>query len=146
MPREAGQSGCRVCVRIARVDHDRQARRRRDLELAIEELALDRTRCEIVEVVEARLADRHGPRVAEQLDELVHPGSLRPTRLMGVDPERREHPLLGSGDRERGVAGGDPRADRDDARDADRPGPFDEERSGLVAAVEMGVGVDHLEA
>ena len=141
--REAGQGGRRVCIRIARVDHDRQARRRRDLELAIEELTLDGTRREIVEVVEARLADRHGPRVTEQLDELVHPRSLRAARLVRVDPERREHALLGFGDRERGVAGRDPRADRDDARDADRPGPFDEERGRLVAAVEVGVGVDH---
>ena len=69
--REAGQGGGRVCVRVAGVDHDRQAGRRRDLELAVEERALRRARREIVEVVEARLPDRDGPRVVEQLDELV---------------------------------------------------------------------------
>ena len=143
MPGKAGQGGRGVRIRIAGVDHDRQARRRRDLELAIEELDAGRARCEVVEVVEARLADRHGPRVTEQLDELVHPRSLRPGRLVRIDPERREHALLGFCDRERRVAGRDPGADRDDARDADRPGPFDEERGGLVAAVEVGVGVDH---
>ena len=72
--REAGEGGCRVGIRVARVDHDRQARRRRELELALEELALDRPRREVVEVVEARLADRDGARVLEQLDELVDAG------------------------------------------------------------------------
>ena len=85
--REAGQGGRRVGVGIARVDHDRQARRRRDLELAIEERALDGPRGEIVEVVEARLPDRDGLRVLEQLDELVDPGSP-PGRPPGADRSR----------------------------------------------------------
>ena len=62
---------------------------------------------------------------------------------MRVDPDGRVDALLGLGDRERRTTRGDPRADRDDPRDADRAGPLDEERGGLVAPVEMGVGVDH---
>ena len=62
---------------------------------------------------------------------------------MRIDPDGGEDALLGRGDRERGVARCDARADRDDARDADRPRALDEERGRLVAAVEMGVGVDH---
>ena len=104
------------------------------------------TRREVVEVVEARLADRHGARVLEELDELVDPCPLGAAGLMGIDPERREHSLLGVRDRECRVAGRDAGADRDDSRDADGPRPFDEERGGLVAAVEVGVGVDHLRA
>ncbi len=141
--REAGQGGRRVRIGITRVDDDSDACCRRDLELAIEELTLDRTWCEIVEVVETRLPDRDGPRMAEQLDELIGAGSLRATRLMRIDPDSGVDALLGRGDRERGVTRGNPRPDRDDARDADCPRPFDEERGGLVAAVEMGVGVDH---
>ena len=41
------------------------------------------------------------------------------------------------------MAGRDPGADRDDARDAERTGAFDEEGGGLVAPVEVGVRVDH---
>ena len=78
-----------------------------------------------------------------QLDELVESRGLGAARLMRIDPERREDALLGFGDRERGMTGRDPRADRDDARDADRTGPLDEERGGLVAPVEVGVRVDH---
>ena len=70
-------------------------------------------------------------------------GCLRAARLMRVDPEGGVDALVGRGDRERGAARGDARPDRDDARDANRARPFDEECGGLVATVEMRVGVDH---
>ena len=87
--REAGQGGGRVRIGVARVDHDSGACCRRDLELAVEEHTLDGARREIVEVVETRLPDRDGPRMAQQLDELIDTRSLRAARLMRVDPERR---------------------------------------------------------
>ncbi len=96
-----------------------------------------------MEVVEPGLADRHDGRMREELDELVDPARFGASRLVRVDPECRRDPLLGLGDRERREARGDPGADRDDPRDADRTGALDEERGGLVAPVEVGVGVDH---
>ena len=53
-------------------------------------------------VVEAGLADRDGPRVAEQLAQLVDPPGLRCRRLVGIDPERRDDAGVRLGDRERG--------------------------------------------
>ena len=73
--REAGQGGRRVRIGVARVDHDRQAGRRRDLELAVEERALRR------DAARDRGSSRdpsprpRRPAGAEQLDELVDPRS-----------------------------------------------------------------------
>ena len=94
MPGNAGEGGRRVRVGIARVDHDRQAGRRRDLELAVEERPLHRARGEIVEVVEPGLPDRDGPRMAEQAPRARRSALLRASGLMRIDPEGGEDALL----------------------------------------------------
>ena len=141
--RKVRESGRRVGVGVTRVDHDRQTRRSSNLELAFEESTLRVAGSEIVEVVEPDFADRHGAGVLEQLDELLDPCSFRSSRLMWVDPESRRDSLLRLGDCERRPARRDPRAHRDDPRDADGAGPLDEKRRGLLAPVEVGVGVNH---
>ena len=144
-PHEPRERGRRIRVCVARVNHNRQTGRRCDLELTVEEQPLDGTRREIVEVVESRLADSHGSWMAEQIDELIRARTLRGAGLMRVDPERGKDALLGIRDCDRGVAGRDPRANGYDSRNAHRPRTFDEECGGLVAAVEVSVGVDHRE-
>ena len=79
--------------------------RRGQLELAVEERPLRGAGCEIVEVVEPRLADGNDAGWLEQLGELLDPRRLGPARLVRVDPERSEDALLRLGDRERRAAG-----------------------------------------
>ena len=141
--RKVNESGRRVGVGVTCVDHDRQARRSSHLELAVEERPLCVAGSEIVEVVEPDFADRDGTRVLEQLDELPDPCSFPSSRLVRIDPKGRRDSLLRLGDRERRPTGHDPGADCDNPRDADGAGPLDEKGGGLLAPVEMGVGVDH---
>ena len=78
------------------------------LELAFEELALPFVRRVVAVEVEAGLADRDGALVAEQLAQLVEPGRLGISRLMRVDSEGRENPLVARGDGEALAAGVEP--------------------------------------
>ena len=77
-----------------RVDHDRKARCGGELELPVEERQLRRSRREVVEVVEPRLADGDHEGLGEELRELADPVRLLAARLMGVDAERGEDALL----------------------------------------------------
>ena len=125
------------------MDHDRQARRSSHRELTVEERPLRFAGGKIMEVVEPGFADGHDARVLEQVDEFADPCSVLPPGVVRVDPEGRRHALHFLGNPKRSTTGGDPRADRDDPRNAYGAGPLDQKSGGLVAPVQMGVGVDH---
>ena len=143
MPGNPREHRRRVGIGVAGVDHDGQSRCRGQLELPLEQRALCVSRREVVEVIEPGLPDRDRARMLDQSAELVEPRRLGSAGLVRVDPDGRVDALLRLGDRKRGPTGFDPRADRDDPRDADCSGSLDEERRGLLTAVEVRVGVDH---
>ena len=94
-------------------------------------------------VVEAGLADGDDPGLAEQLAELVDPVRLLPARLVRIDSEHRPHAVVLGCKRERRPRRLDPGSDRDHSRDAGFAGAGEQLPGGLVASVEMRVGVDH---
>ena len=144
VPANAGERGRRVGVGVAGVDHDRQPDVAASSSWRSKSAALRVARREVVEVVEPRLPDRDRLRVLEQLARARRPASASaPPAWCGSIPSAAKTPSSRLGDRERRPARLDPRADRDDPRDADGSGALDEERGGLLAPVEVRVGVDH---
>ena len=141
-PSKPSERGSRLLVGVAGVDHEREPQLPCELDLRVEEPQLLFGRCTIVVVVEAGLAHGDDPGVTEQLAELVDPVRLLPTRLVRIDSEHRPHAVLGC-KRERRPRRLDPGSDRDHARDAGFAGAGEQLAGGLVAAVEMRVGVDH---
>ena len=72
------------------MDHDRLAELGCELELRVEEAALGVAGRVVAEVVEARLADGDGPRMREELAQLVEPSGFGAAGLVRMDAERGE--------------------------------------------------------
>ena len=123
---EACQRVRRVPVGLARVDHDRLAELRGELELCIEEPPLPLPRRPVAEVVEARLADRDRSLVLEELTQLAETGGFTVAGLVRVDAECGEDLLVQVRELERRPARLDARSDRDDPVDSRRTGAADE--------------------
>jgi hypothetical protein len=131
-----------VGVGRARVDDDREPELRGESELRLEEAALLLLPLAAVVVVEPGLADGDDTGLGEQGAQLLETLGLPGARPVRVDAQGGEDAALGRGERERGPARRDPRADRDHPADAGVARPR-EGGAGLLERVEVRVGVDH---
>ena len=92
-----------VVVGVAGVDDQRQAGGARGRDVGAEAGRLPVARAEIVEIVEAALADRDHPRMRGELDQRCGIVEALPAGLVGMDADRAEHlgPTLGQRDADR---------------------------------------------
>src|SRR5439155_26649556 len=116
--RVVGEPGERVVVGRARVDHYGLAELGGELEPGGEEATLVVARRVVAEPVEPRLAHRNGLRMREQLSQGSEVALGRGPRVVRVDAEDREHPVVPLRELERAAAVLDARADGQDSRDA----------------------------
>ena len=125
----------RLVVRVAGVDHERQAQLVGQLDLRGEHAALVVGRGVVAVEVEADLAQRDHPRPGQQRAHRVHVGL---GGLVRVPADDRPHAGMAGGQLHRLLA-----ADREDALDAGGGSLGDRGVGALLAALEVRMGVDH---
>ena len=128
------QDGDRVVLGGARVDHERLARRARELDLRVEGALLVGARRAVAEEVQAGLADRGAAGVGGELLELGQARRRRsPSRGSGGGRSRRAPAVEPLGGLERLAAGGAVDPDGEDPRDPRAAGRRDELVVGRLA-------------
>ena len=114
----------------------------RHRELCVEEPQLVVARCVVAKPVEPDLPHRHCLRMVLHATHLADGTLLEPARVVRVDAEDREHPVVPLRELERAATVVDVRADREDPRDA-RLGCTPDRLVGVVERGEVRMRVDH---